>query len=143
MANEEEKVSWPYRDDSPYIGIKIQTDSGEEYPLANHEKLVLIDTAYDGEILLPRSIYHELRLYNWEKPEPLEYLLGDGSKMNLTSASGLVLIPKHSKSPIRVEIHTANEAGQDTDGILLGAKFIKRFKLLLNGPVSELTILQN
>lgn len=57
MADKEE-ISWPYNL-HPYLGVRLRTASGEEYPLID-KKRVMIDTGYSGEILLPKDLYEEL-----------------------------------------------------------------------------------
>ena len=139
MANEEE-INWPYTD-SPYLGIRLRTPSGREHPLVNEEELVMIDTGYTGEVFLPKDLYEELGFSLWEEPEPDEFILGDGSKMHLIASLGYILIPKLDFAPFPVRVHRAYKEEQDTDRIIIGTQFIKRFKLLLDGPTNKVRIL--
>jgi hypothetical protein len=86
MANEEE-VTWPYTN-APYLGIRLKNPSGLEYPL-DGEELVMIDTGFSGEILLPKSVYEDLEFNMWEEPEPDEFVLGDGRTVYLIAAHGI------------------------------------------------------
>lgn len=138
MADEEE-ISWPYTD-KPYLGIRLKTASGEEYPLIN-EEMVMIDTGYTGEIILPKDIYERLSLSMWEEPEPEEFILGDGSSMYLIAAHGYILITRLRSEPFCVRVHRAYEEEKDTDEIIIGVGFVKRFKLLLDGPANKVCIL--
>jgi hypothetical protein len=70
MADESD-ISWDYSNCSPYLGIRLTTYEGSEYPSdADGEKLVLIDTGYDGELCIPMRLYTELGFERWEEPEP-------------------------------------------------------------------------
>lgn len=138
MADEEE-ISWPY-DDFAYLGIRLGTVSGKEYPSIN-EELVMIDTGYSGEVLLPRHLYGELGFDMWEEPEPDEFKLGDESSMYLIAAKGYILIPELHLGPFPVRVHKAYEEKQDTNKIIIGVNLIKRFKLLLDGPATKVCIL--
>ena len=138
MANEEE-ISWSYSNGfRPCLGIRLKTESGEEYPpLSNNEKIVKIDTGYEGEIILPRDIYYDLGFNRWEKPDRDAFELGDGSIMEKNTAQGLILIPKLNNNLFPVIVHSASDENQDSDEILIGNKFIKRFRLLLDGPAEK------
>ena len=140
MADEEE-ISWPYTN-APCLGIRLKAGDGAEYPLElDNEELVMIDTGYDGELYLPRHLYEELGFNMWEEPEPDEFGLADGSSICLKAAQGYILIPKLTLDPFLVRVHSACEEDQDTDEIIIGVKFIKRFKLLLDGPATKVSVL--
>ena len=140
MADEEE-ISWPYTN-APCLGIRLKTGDGEEYPLElDNEELVMIDTGYDGELCLPGYLYEKLGFNRWEEPEPDEFGLADGSSIYMKAAQGYILIPRLPLDPFAVRIHTADEEEQDTGEIIIGVKFIKRFKLLLDGPATKVSIL--
>lgn len=138
MADKEE-ISWPYTP-HPCLGMRLKTASGEEYPVID-EKLVMIDTGYSGEVLLPRDLYEGLKLNMWEEPEPDEFELGDGSTVFMKVAHGYILIPKLRSDSFSVRIHSMDEEGKDTSEIIIGTKFIKRFKLLLDGPANRVCVL--
>ena len=101
----------------------------------------MIDTGYSGEVLLPKSLYEKLGFNKWEEPELEEFELGDGSSMQVIAASGYVLIPKLHPEPFSVRVHRPYEEEIDTDEIIIGVEFIKRFKLLLDGPSAKVRIL--
>lgn len=140
MADEEEEISWSYRDDLPYLGVRLSTPAGKEYPLVNEEQ-VLIDTGFSEEILLPKNIYEQLGLNMWEAPESEGFKLVDGTSIDLIPSKGYLLIPKLRAAPFPVIVHKASNEIQDTNEIIIGAKFIKRFKLLLDGPADKTIIL--
>ena len=138
MADKEE-ISWPYNL-HPYLGVRLRTASGEEYPLID-EKRVMIDTGYSGEILLPKDLYEELSFNMWEEPEPDEFKLGDGSSIYLIASHGYILIPKLCSESFPVRVHRVYPEEKDTDQIMIGVKFIKKFKLLLDGPANKVCVL--
>lgn len=77
----------------------------------------------------------------WEEPELDEFEVGDGSSVDLRVAQGYILIPKLRSDPFPVRMHSMYEEEKDTSEILIGIKFIKRFKLLLDGPANKVCIL--
>ena len=139
MANKEEEISWPYTD-SPYLEIRLRSVSEEEYPL-NDGELVMIDTGFSEDILVPISIYKHLMLDKWEEPDEGMLILADKSIMLTRIAKGYILIPKFSSGLFEVRVHCAYKKEQDTAEIVIGLGFIKKFKLLLDGPSSKLYIL--
>ena len=142
MANEKE-ISWLYIENrTPCLGIRLKTESGVEYPLTlNDETLVMIDTGYDGEIKLPRDIYYMLGFNKWEEPEPDTFEVADGSTIEMNAAKGFILIPKLRPDPYTVKVHSVSDENIDTPEILIGATFIKRFRLLLDGPATKVCVL--
>ncbi len=138
MADKEE-ISWPYNL-HPCLGVRLKTASGEEYPLTD-EKLVMVDTGYSGEVLLPRNLYQDLGFNMWEEPEPDRFILGDGSSVSMIAARGHLLVPKLRSEPFPVRIHRILGENQDTNEIIIGVRFIKRFELLLDGPANKVSIL--
>lgn len=138
MADKDE-ISWPY-DHHPYLGIRLKTPSGEEYPLTN-EELGMVDTGYSGGILLPRYLYEELGFNMWEEPELQEVTVADGGSGYMIVARGYILVPKLRSEPFPVRVNAWHGEEKDTDEILIGVKFIKRFKLLLDGPANKMRIL--
>lgn len=138
MANEEE-ISWPYTN-LPYLGIRLKAPSGEEYPIAN-EKLVMIDTGFSEEILLPKDLYEDLAFNMWEEPEPEEFEIADGRVREMIVARGYILIPKIGSRSFPVRVHRFLNGEEGTNEIIIGVKFIKKFKLLLDGPAVKVRIL--
>ena len=91
--------------------------------------------------MLPRDLYEELKLNMWEEPELDPFDLADGSSVFMRVAQGYILIPKFRSDPFSIKIHSMYEEEKDTSEILIGIKFIKRFKLLLDGPANKVCIL--
>jgi predicted aspartyl protease len=139
MADEEE-IIWSY-DNHPYLGVRLKTYAGREYPSTNNEDQVMIDTGYSGEILLPIKIYIGLGFNDWEEPIVDDFELVDKTEIKLKVANGLILIPKLNNQPFPVRVHSASDEKQDTEEIIIGVKFIKKFKLLLDGPADKVSIL--
>ncbi|MGC9445322.1 MAG: hypothetical protein ACP5E9_10425 [Candidatus Methanospirareceae archaeon] len=101
----------------------------------------MIDTAYDGEIKLPRNIYYTLGFNKWEDPEPDTFEVADCSTIEMNTAKGFILIPKLSSDPYTVKVHSVSDDNLDTPEILIGATFIKRFRLLLDGQAEKACLL--
>jgi len=139
MADESD-ISWDYSNCSPYLGIRLTTYDGSEYPSdVNGEKLVLIDTGYDGEICIPLWLYTELGFERWEEPEPKQYQ-SRGGDIFMRVAHGCIRIPKYSSEPIPVSVEAQEDEVTDNE-IIIGAGFVKRFRLLLDGPARKLYLL--
>ena len=138
MADKEE-IGWPYHI-HPYLGVCLSTALGQEYPLTG-EKLVMVDTGYAGEIGVPRRLYQKLGFHMWEEPEFQKFTLADGREQQMRVSHGYILMPKLDRAPFSVEVHTWAKEEIDFDEILIGVKFIKRFKLLLDGPANKMRIL--
>ena len=131
---------WPYTN-APCLGIRLKTGDGVEYPLGN-EELVMIDTGYDGELCLPGYLYEELGFNMWEESDPDEFGLADGSSIYLKAAQGYILIPKLTRDQFPVRVHSAYEAEQDTNEIIIGVKFIKQSLFVYVYVTKRLTLLK-
>ncbi len=138
MANKEE-IGWPYTLHA-FLGVRLRTDIGDEYPLTD-EKLVKVDTGYSGEIGIPRPLYQQLRFHMWEEPEFQWFTVADGRVLQMRVSHGYILMPKLDRAPFSVQVHTWVREEIDFNEILIGVKFIKRFKLLLDGPANKVRIL--
>ena len=140
MANEAQEISWHYQDDQPHIGIRIQNDDGEEYPIEG-EKLVLLDTGWTNGIILPISIYNQLNLQNWEEGGTEIYALADNSDMEVLASWGYLLIPRILKN-YSVKFYRPLHEFQDGNEILIGMNIINELKLLLDGPQKMLYLIE-
>ena len=138
MADKEE-IGWPYTH-HPSLGVRLRTTFGQEYPLTD-EELVMVDTGYSGEIAIPRRLYQMLGFHMWEEPEFQRFTVADGRDLQMRVSHGYILMPKLDRAPFSVEVHTWVKEERDFDEIIIGVKFIKRFKLLLDGPANKVRIL--
>ena len=94
--------------------------------------MVQLDTGYDGELLLPYKLYQGLALYQWEYPE--EYW-AVGKTVSGEMAKGQVLIPKWN-----VALEVFIETFEGNEEFLLGRSFIRKFKVLLDGPGNKVCL---
>lgn len=140
MANETEEISWTYNNNHPYMGIRLKTFDGNEHPI-DGEELVLLDTGFSGGIILPIKIYNQLKLQNWENPEPLEFELTDGKVLEMLEADGYIFVPKLKKQ-FDIKFYRSADETQDGCEIVLGINFINNFRLLLDGPSKTLSVLE-
>lgn len=138
MADKEE-IGWPYTD-HPSLGVRLRTTFGQEYPLTD-EELVMVDTGYSGEIVIPRRLYQMLGFQMWEEPEFQSFTVADGGELQMRVSHGYIVMPKLERALFSVEVHTCVKEEIDFDEIIIGVKFIKRFKLLLDGPANKVRIL--
>jgi predicted aspartyl protease len=138
MANQN-KITWPYTY-APFLGIQLSNPAGKVYPLTG-ESVEIIDTGFDGDVLLPNAIYNQLEFHKYEYPQPGTAELADGSGMPLRVARGHLTIPKLKLGPFAIEVYTAGDMAQDSAEILIGTGFVKNFRLLLDGPMGEVSIL--
>jgi len=138
MADKEE-IGWPYHI-HPSLGVRLRTAFGQEYPLTD-EELVMVDTGYSGEIGIPRRLYQKLGFHMWEEPEFQRFTVADGREQQMRVSHGYILMPKLDRAPFSVQVHTWVKEEIDFGEIVIGVKFIKRFKLLLDGPANKVRIL--
>lgn len=117
------------------IGIQIRTFAGMVH--SESEELVQLDTGYDGELLLPYKLYQDLALYQWEYPEEY-WSVGktvSGEILELILAKGQVLIPRWN-----VALEVFIETFEGNEELLLGRSFIRKFKVLLDGPGNKVCL---
>jgi predicted aspartyl protease len=130
-----EPVCWD-SEDLFAIGIQIRTFAGMIYP--DNEELIQLDTGYDGELLLPSKLYRSLALYQWEYPEeywPVGKTVS-GEIIELILAKGQVLIPRWN-----VALEVFIETFEGNEEFLLGRSFIRKFKVLLDGPGNQVCLI--
>ena len=132
-----EAICWD-SEDFFAIGIQIGTFAGMIH--SENEELVQLDTGYDGELLLPYKLYQDLAFYRWEYPEeywPVGKTVS-GEIIELILAKGQVLIPKWNVA-LEVFIETFEGNGE----LLLGRSFIRKFKVLLDGPGNKVCLIDS
>ncbi|UJG44587.1 MAG: hypothetical protein K9W46_05270 [Candidatus Heimdallarchaeum endolithica] len=119
--------------EGPYIPIKI-CDPLEKNSV---QVLGLIDTGYEGDLIVPENIYEKLELKSYEFDED-SFCLGEtisGDKITLKSASGSVYIKGFNISFIvTIDSHISCKE------VLIGRKFLEPLYILLKGPEKEVEI---
>jgi hypothetical protein len=117
------------------IGIQIRTFAGMVH--SESEELIQLDTGYDGGLLLPYKLYQDLALYRWEYPEeywPVGKTVS-GEIIELMLAKGQVLIPRWN-----VALEVFIETFEGNAEFLLGRGFIRKFRVLLDGPGNKVCL---
>ncbi len=118
---------------APYLTI-ILSDPLEANSI---ELTALIDTGFDGEILIPKDIYDKLKLKAFEFSIDVVSIAetAAGEHLELLSASGSIKIKGLDLiSTITVDSH------EKCKEILLGRKFLESYHTFLKGPEKELEI---
>ncbi len=137
MVEGDELGSWDYTEKGAYIGLIIESPSGEAH--AENEELVRVDTGFSGHLLLPRALYNELNL-NMHEIGPTLCTVADGREIPADQALGQIKIPQLGNTT-NIIILCFRE-GYDRDEPLLGLKFLKKFSILLDGIESKICILK-
>ncbi len=118
---------------APYLEI-ILSDPLETKAM---ELTALIDTGYDGEILIPKDVYNKLNLTAFEYSSDLLSIAetASGEHLELQSSNGIIKI----KGTDLLTIITVDSHGKCKETII-GRKFLESYHTLLKGPEKELAI---
>ncbi len=137
MADAEKLICWDSQNIFA-IGIRLKTPGGQFH--AQTEEPVELDTGYGGDVLLPWEMYVDLELYGWECPKE-HWSVGlsvSGEKFEMPSSRGVLVVPKLGREfDVRIETFEGNEQ------FLIGRGFIRRHKILLDGPGSRVCFFAN
>ncbi|MFX0063247.1 MAG: clan AA aspartic protease [Candidatus Hermodarchaeota archaeon] len=119
--------------EAPYIPI-ILSDPLEQTSV---EIKALVDTGYDGEILIPQDMYETLNLKTFEYSLDVVSMAetASGEHIRLLSASGAAKI-KGSDITIIITI----DSHQNCKEVLIGRKYLESYDILLKGQEKELEI---
>ncbi|HUY00553.1 MAG TPA: hypothetical protein VMV49_13415 [Candidatus Deferrimicrobium sp.] len=118
---------------APYLAI-ILSDPLE----LNDIKLsALVDTGFDGEILIPKDIYNNLNLQAYEYGIDIvsHAETASGEHLELLSASGSIRL-KGSDLTTIITIDSHEKCRE----VVIGRKFLELYYTLLKGPEKELEI---
>lgn len=122
---------------APYVDLLISNPLGSK----TIECTAMIDTGYDGEIVVPIKLYDDLNLAAFEYSENLfakaETITGE--KLVLRTASGSVTI-----RGIDVSIATTIDSHRTLTEPLIGRKFLETFDVILKGKdkKTEITFIE-
>lgn len=118
---------------APYIPLIISDPLEKQ----NIEEKALIDTGYDGEVLIPKTIYDKLNLRAFEYSMDVVSIAetASGEKLQLLSASAAITI----KGDDLVSIVTI-DCHENCKEILIGRKYLQSYHLTLKGPEEKLVI---
>ena len=111
---------------TPILKLSLRNHfAGVTYPSKGHLQAI-VDTGYDGFLALPESVFLSLELHSAPRSMRSVYT-ADARRIELTS------------SPVSAEIEGVPgewdgmaETGPGIREVLLGARFLSRFKLTLN-----------
>lgn len=132
----DEKVKWPYVGSYiPSLQIIIESPSGSKYPNSGTDFPAHLDTCFDGDILLPGTLYQSLGFAKFESySKPLQTAGSD--EIPCSKATGHIYIPKINER-YEVEFLLDIKGKRDTSPVLIGNRFIKKLRLVLDGPNEE------
>jgi len=131
MADDIRLICWP-TPDRLGMGIQLQNLAGQ--PHHPTEELVQIDTGYSEEILIPQTLFDTLNLERWQLPDSMspQGSTVTGQIIHFIEAPANVVIPQIATHyQVIVQTFVGNHR------FLIGRKFLRRFKLLLDGPGSQ------
>ena len=131
MADDVRLICWP-TPDRLGIGIQVRNLAGQEHHQT--EELIQIDTGYSEELLIPQVLFEALNLARWQLP--------DSIAAQGTTITGQII--KFDEAPVDVIIPKTGEQHRVTAQtfagnirFLIGRAFLRRFKILLDGPGSQ------
>ena len=118
---------------APYLSLILS----DPFEIKKVEITAIIDTGFDGEILIPKSIYDDLKLKSFEYSSDVisQAETASGEFLELISASGSVRI-KGSNLLTIITIDSHEKCKE----VLIGRKFLESYHTLLKGPERELEI---
>ena len=123
--------------EAPILPIQIFDDTRTHSYPNQATTDALIDTGYDGFIMIPIKIFDALNLISSELPQDqvsmAETIVGE--HLELRTALGYVEIPK-LKISLSLEIDTYSNCAE----ILLGRQFLEYLVITLDGQQKELII---
>ena len=135
MANDVRLICWP-TPDRLRIGIQVRNLAGQSHHQT--EELLQIDTGYSEELLIPQALFETLNLARWQLPDSVavQGTTVTGQIIQFNEAPVDVIIPKTGEQH-RVLAQTF--AGNNR--FLIGRAFLRRFKVLFDGPGSQTCLL--
>ncbi len=137
MADSIQLTCWP-SPDYLVIGIQVKNLAGQWH--SNREELVPIDTGYNGQLLVPYSLFETLNLHCWCLPDsPPQKIIATtvtGQVIYLMEAYVEVVIPKTDEV---YQIVAQTFIGNTR--FLIGRGFLHRFRILFDGPARQTCLL--
>ena len=123
------KYSRDYKPSAPRIRATLFTRLGE-YKLE-----LIVDTGFSGGILIPYQLYSKLGLALFEVPDRYYGVLPIGVQIPLHTALAEVNI---GNLRFKTHIHSHPLLNKK----LIGRELLNQMKILLNGPMEELEIIE-
>ncbi|MCK4847873.1 MAG: hypothetical protein KAT16_02485 [Candidatus Heimdallarchaeota archaeon] len=119
---------------APFLKISV----GDPFSEKSISFDALIDTGYDGNLIVPYYVFNQLDLFRFQYPEEIEAVgeMLSGDKISLTSAEASICI-ENTEYEFIVLIDTFESCNE----VLVGREFINSFILTLNGPNKSGTLI--
>ncbi len=135
MADDVSLICWS-TPDRLGIGIQLRNLAGELHNPT--EELVQLDTGYSEDLLIPHVLFEALNLARWQLPNSVaaQGTTVTGQIINFNEAPVDVIILKTGEQHRVI----AQTFAQNTR-FLIGRAFLRRFKVLLDGPGSQTCLL--
>jgi clan AA aspartic protease len=123
--------------EAPYLPIKIYNETKKIMYPQKESVEALIDTGYDGYLIVPSKIFNDLKLNSSRIPqdEVLKAETITGDNIELITALGHCELPD-MKLIFSIEIDTTTYCSE----ILIGRRLLESLIIKLNGPNKELNI---
>jgi hypothetical protein len=135
MANDVRLICWS-TPDRLGIGIQVRNLAGQSH--YQSEELVQIDTGYSEELLVPEALFEALSLSRWQLPDVIaaQGITVTEQVIQFNEAPVDIIIPKTGEQH---RVFAQTFAGNTR--FLIGRAFLRRFKVLLDGPGSYTCLL--
>jgi len=115
---------------APYIEIVVHTpDRSLKYPIEGTLS-AMVDTGFDGYLIIPINIFQELRLDQYEVPPDLIEVTETFSGETIKLRTSLAIVEIQGLLEKQVEIDTHENCQEP----LLGRLFLENLVTTLNGP---------
>ena len=136
MEDPKEKYCWNYvdigvRNEAPVIQVEIIIGS------KSYSFNFMVDTGYDGCLLIPYTIYKQLGLEKFELPKD-EWSVGE-------TVSGEIFPLASALCKIKVAdmiFECVIETFEDNSDFLVGLDFLQKFNTVLQGPKQKICLLK-
>jgi len=135
MANDVRLICWSTPDQ---LGLGIQVRNLVGHAHRQDAEQVQIDTGYSEEPLIPEALFETLNLAYWQLPESIA---AQG-----TTVTGQII--RFREAPVDIVIPNAGiqqrvitQTFPQNTRFLLGRAFLRRFKVVLDGPGGQTCLL--
>ena len=123
--------------EAPFLPIKIYNEPKKAAYPPKESVEALIDTGYDGYLIIPTKIFYDLKLNSSRIPQDqvlkAETITGDN--LELITAFGHLELPDLNLI-FAIEIDTTTHCSE----ILIGRRLLENLIIRLNGPKKELRV---